>query len=213
MRDLNYEIISSGSKGNCVVIENIMIDCGVPYTKLKDSLPRVKYLFITHRHSDHLKVNTLERIHKEYPNIMIFTNADVGQWLNYQGINPYIAYFGDTATIMLSDDQAVEVFPCLHDVPCHGFIFTFDDTKVIYATDTAEITNDRGYKFDYFFIESNYDEKKLQLLAKEYTRMGYDPIQNAHRHLSTQACKAFYYINRVSPDSVLIEMHKSKRFY
>ena len=66
---------------------------------------------------------------------------------------------------------------------------------------------------DYMFLESNYDERKLKELAKQYRTKGYDPALSNLRHLSTQKCKEFYYVNRRDKDSVLIELHMSKRFY
>ena len=51
---LNYEIIASGSSGNCVVIEDMMFDVGVPYSKIRKYLYNIKYLFISHAHSDHI---------------------------------------------------------------------------------------------------------------------------------------------------------------
>lgn len=49
---MEYEIIQSGSKGNCLVLDNkIMIDCGLSYTKIKDKLKDIKLICLTHIHS------------------------------------------------------------------------------------------------------------------------------------------------------------------
>lgn len=67
-------------------------------------------------------------------------------------------------------------------------------------------------QYDYFFIESNHDDKKLEAIRKQANR-GYDPFISGKRHLSTKDCKTFYYTHRRSKDSRLIELHKSERFY
>ena len=48
---VNYKVISTGSKGNAVVVGDMLFDCGIPFSRLKEHLYDVKYLFITHRHT------------------------------------------------------------------------------------------------------------------------------------------------------------------
>lgn len=49
---MTYEIISSCSKGNCIIIENVlMLDLGVAYKKVKDKLKNIKLIFISHSHT------------------------------------------------------------------------------------------------------------------------------------------------------------------
>ena len=69
-------------------------------------------------------------------------------------------------------------------------------------------------KFDYFFIESNHDERKIEMIREgSYSKYGYDAYGGAKRHLSTQQCKAFFYMKRRNKQAELIELHKSSRFY
>ena len=52
--DMEYNIISTGSKGNAVVINDvILIDCGVSFRALKDVYKNIKIVLLTHIHSDH----------------------------------------------------------------------------------------------------------------------------------------------------------------
>lgn len=49
---MTYEIISSSSKANCIIVEHIlMLDCGVTYKKIKDKLKKIKLIFISHSHT------------------------------------------------------------------------------------------------------------------------------------------------------------------
>lgn len=204
---LDYRILATGSSGNAARIENIMVDCGIPYSQMKSELYKVDALLLTHSHSDHLKRRTFERIRKEFPHIKVFAGADVAQLVPVDkviGVKPF--------EIPRGHIKVTPVRGC-HDVEVLYFYMTIKGNHVLYATDTAEVINPTGDKIDYCFLESNYDEHLLEKLASKYKRSGYDPVFNAHRHLSQQACRRFWYANRRSNDSPLIELHMSKRFY
>ena len=204
---LNYEIIASGSSGNCVIVEDMMFDVGVPYSKIRKYLYKIKYLFITHRHTDHVNLATLTKIKKEFPRIETVGNYDV------YGITKVNILVGDSTNIT-KRDRTIQSFFCPHDVPCHGFVVEKEGKLLIYATDTTSLDNAPKLKYDYFFIESNHDENKIKAIRdNSKQKYGYDAWQGAMRHLSTQQSKAFYYINRRNPESEWIELHKSERFY
>lgn len=206
-KELNYEIIGSGSDGNCVIIEDMMFDCGVPYKEIGDKLYDIKYLFITHRHSDHIKTNTMNAIIKNFPRLKIIGNYDVAR------IVPTYDIVGDVTELDLGD-RTVQAFKCYHDVPTTGFVIRMGGINLIYATDTASLKDAPDEKYDYMFIESNHDEKKVELIRnKSFKLYGYDAWKGAMRHLSTQKSREFYYLHRRDEDSKWIELHKSKRFY
>lgn len=49
---MDYEIIASGSSGNALLIEKtILIDCGVPFSKIKPYYENIKVVLLTHAHS------------------------------------------------------------------------------------------------------------------------------------------------------------------
>lgn len=203
---LDYNIIATGSTGNAVRIENIMIDCGIPFIKMKEDLYKVDSLLITHAHSDHVKPRTLERIRKEFPNIRVYANADVAYRYTVDKVI-------GTAPFKVRGKKRVIPFDGVHDVPVTGFVLLIEDLNVLYMTDSARVNPPGDMKFDYMFLESNFDERKLRELSKQYKRRGYDPYSSVTRHLSTQKCKEFYYVNRRNEKSVLIELHQSHRFY
>lgn len=183
-----------------------MFDCGLSFGKMKDDLYLVDSLFITHSHGDHIQPKTLNSIRKEFPRIKVYGNAHVAY--QYE-VDKVIGH----AKIVLPKDRIVYPMDGLHDVPVTYFYVIFDDTNIIYATDTCRVENPRELPLDYVFLESNYDERKLKELGKKYKRHGYDPTLSNLRHLSTQKCKEFYYVNRRDEESKLIELHQSSRFY
>ncbi len=188
---LDYKIISTGSKGNCVIIEDIMIDCGVPFKDIKDELYNIKVLLLTHIHSDHINKSTLNKIQKLFPHIEIFGNYEVYQSFPDSNVRVVNATYPFKA-----GEYEITPFECVHDVLCYGYVWEVKDQDVIYATDTSTLEHAPNQKYDWFFIESNFSEEKLSQIASNYTRRGYDPVKNAMRHLSSKQAKTFYYLYR-----------------
>ena len=191
---LNYNVIASGSSGNAVRIGGIMVDCGVGFTEMKEDLYQVDTLLITHAHSDHVKPSTLESIRREFP------RYDVDKVIG-------------TMPFDLPKGRHIIPFDGYHDIPVTGYIIQQDGLNILYMTDSNKVEPPVDIPLDYIFLESNYDERKLTEIGKRYAKGSYDPIANAHRHLSTQQCREFYYVHRRDRDSELIELHKSSRFY
>jgi hypothetical protein len=201
----DYKIISTGSKGNCVKIGEVLFDCGVAYSKIKDELYDVKVLIITHIHQDHLKQQTLLSIMENFPHIEIIGNYEV-----YQQIP--VVTIANAGFEVEAKGYRFMPFECEHDVLTYGYTWQVDGIDFIYCTDTGSLDNAPDKKYDYLFLESNHDEKKLQMAIGQ-KKGSYDPYLSGKRHLSTQACKNFYYLHRKSRESVLVELHMSNRFY
>ena len=203
---MNYKIISTGSKdGNCVIINDVMVDCGVPFSKIKNDLYDVKYLLITHVHQDHLNRKTIQQIAENFPRIIIIGNYEVHSTYNCKII-------ANAGFDIVTDDYVFTPFECIHDVLCYGYTWNSEGKEIIYATDTSTLENAPAGPYDYLFIESNHDEQKLEAVRNEQ-RGGYNPYLSGKRHLSTQQAKAFFYLNRRNQDSQFIELHQSSRFY
>lgn len=203
---LDYHIIASGSTGNAVRIGKVMIDCGVPFKEMREDLYKVDTLLITHIHTDHIRKQTFLSILSHFPRIKTFSCPTVA----YQY---YINEVVSTTPFRTPSGLVITPYQGRHDTEVLYFTWEQDGQNIIYATDTNLVENPNNIKFDYLFLESNYDEQKLNEIAHQYARKGYDPWTSSHRHLSTQQSKAFYYMNRRDKTSQWIELHKSGRFY
>lgn len=209
MKGLDYKVIASGSKGNCVIIENIMIDAGVAYKEIKEYLYDIDILLFTHCHGDHFRESTYKRIRKEFPNILVAANRTLWEVANTD------------FDFLIEDSKPIEAggytfipFPGIHDVEVHGFSWYMGDYHIIYMTDSNTLEYaPREDKYDYCFLESNHDEKKLQTAYRKSKKFHYNAYANGKRHLSTRESKKFYLLNRRSKESEWIELHKSERFY
>ena len=203
---MNYKIIATGSKdGNCVIINDVMVDAGVPFSKIKDDLYNIKYLLLTHTHKDHMNLPTLQKIATKFPRIKIIGNYEVHAAYNCNII-------ANAGFEIKTDDYTFYPFELFHDVLCYGFTWTHEGQEIIYATDTSSMKNAPDKKYDWFFIESNHDEAKLEAVRDE-RKGSYNPYLSGKRHLSTQQAKSFFYLNRRDQNSQFIELHQSSRFY
>lgn len=204
---LDYRIIGSGSTGNCVRIENVMFDVGLPYSKIKDELYQTDYILISHRHKDHFKENVLKRIKAEFPYIKVASNYDVAQRSEYVDEIFNNGYPFEMGTIKFYP------FETIHDVPGSGYIFKLKGYDIVFCTDTKDYSHMPKLKFDYMFLESNYDKNILQTISTKGRKGYFQYINSCNRHSSKQHCKAIYYEHRKNKNSVLVELHKSERFY
>jgi len=201
-----YEIIASG-KGNCVIINDVMVDCGVEFGEIRTKLFDIKYLLLTHRHGDHINLFTLHCIKRIFPNIVIIGNSDVNE---YVGVDKVATHrFGVT-----TDDYVFEPFDLKHSVQTTGYTWRFQGSTIIYATDTYCLGNaPEGRKYDYFFLESNHDIYAYQKAKQWAAREGRLPFTECDNHLSRQEAYAFYEYYQNNEDSTMIELHKSLMFY
>lgn len=175
----NFEFctLASGSSGNCHYFgseeEGILVDAGISTRRIKKSLDeigtgiqRIKAIFITHDHIDH--ISALTRLTKSYQIPVYCTEGtwkgilrnratfDVDQSM-YREIKPFRRY--------LAGGFAVEAFPTSHDA--HGSVgyhITNNIKSITLATDLGYIC-DNAAKYlklcDAMVIESNYDEHML----------------------------------------------------
>ncbi len=182
--------IASGSKGNCVFVgsdrTSLVVDMGVCLTRVNAALSLLgdaRDIFLTHTHSDHLRY---------VPDGM----AKRGMTLHYNRIlrNSLRGRVGGLCDEFSGDvflgDITVSSFPVSHDVPCFGYSFYSEGSKITLITDlgvmpraTLEAISDS----DAVFIEANYDEAMLRANTK-YPPMLKERIAGARGHLSNSDC-------------------------
>lgn len=205
---MDYKVIATGSAGNAVRINDFMFDAGRPFKEMKEELFNCKYLFISHRHSDHLKAPTVRAIKKNFPRIQIIANSDVAKLI------PVDIVLDPHESVDLPNGVTVEAFLAPHDVPVNGWVWTVAGERYIWFTDGYNLHHAPAGKYDNFFVEANHDKKLIERVMNDSQKnWGYDAVAGSLRHLSKQDAKAFYYMRRTNDQAPWIQLHKSSRFY
>ena len=206
------KVISSGSEGNAVIYNNaIMVDCGVSL-KASEAVKRsLKIVLLTHKHSDHLKIRTLQRLQAERPTLRVACGTFLLEEL------PCIKNIDVLQVGKIYDYGAFKVSPVklYHDVPNFGWrIFLPNGQKIFHATDTVHLEGITAKGYDLYAIEHNYCEEYIQQAIEEARANGEytHAYGNINTHLSIQQARAFIEANRKESSEVL-ELHKSRSFY
>lgn len=167
---MTYNIISTGSKGNAVIInDEILIDCGVPFKDIKPYIKGLKLVLLTHEHGDHFCPSTIKKLAEKRPTLRF----GCGKWL----INKLIAcgvqkwridvYSPNTRNNYI-DFVSLVMIPLNHNVQNCGYkIYTEDGEKIIYATDTNDLNGIIAPNFDFYMIEANYEDEEIKARIAE----------------------------------------------
>jgi hypothetical protein len=207
---MTYNVISTGSKGNALIIENILlIDCGVSFAKLKDYYKNLKVVLLTHIHGDHFNKTTIKKLGQERPQLRFACCAWLVNELVQCGVNKRnidVLSIGKTYNYNL-----FKVVPILlyHNVDQCGYRVFINDKKLIYATDTNSLDGITAPEYDYYFIEANYTEDgiKERIKAKELLGLYCYEKDAMLNHLSKEKCDQFLYEN-MGANSQYVYMHK-----
>ena len=209
---IQAKVISSGSEGNAVIYNNaIMVDCGVSLKALNEVKRSLKIVLLTHKHSDHLKIRTLQRLQAERPALRVACGDFLLEEL------PCIKNIDVLQVGKIYDYGAFKVSPVklYHDVPNFGWrIFLPNGQKIFHATDTAHLEGITAKGYDLYAIEHNYCEEYIQQAIEEARANGEytHAYGNINTHLSIQQARVFIEANRKESSEVL-ELHKSRSFY
>lgn len=177
---IKFLSLASGSSGNCYYLGTetygILIDSGIGVRTIKKSLKeyglaleRVKAVFITHDHADHIKsVGTLG----EKYGIPVYTTPEIHVGINKNYCmtekltSASVRYIHKEEPIQLEDFK-ITAFEVPHDGTDNvGYCMEADNKVFSFLTDMGEITPTAAQyicKTNYLVIEANYDEEMLQM--------------------------------------------------
>ncbi len=197
---MNYEIISTGSHGNAVVLNDcILIDCGVSFKALKEVYKQLQIVLLTHEHIDHFNKTTIRILAERRPTLrfaccewlvpyLLKHEALGGCQVPQQNID--VLEIGKVYNYGAFKVSPIKLY---HNVPNCGYRIYFGEKKAIYATDTEHLDGITAKDYDLYLIEGNYTDEDLQerIRAKQETGQYCYELNVANRHLSKEQADAF----------------------
>lgn len=216
---LSIASLNSGSNGNCYYIGNqddaILIDAGIScretekrMKRLELSIKKVKAIFITHEHADHIA--GVAKISKKYKVPVYITNSTRTNSRLHLSDDTAIHFRGNEAIRIGS--FTVTALPKFHDaVDPHNFIVECNQITVGVFTDIGKVC---GHLKKHFatchaaFLEANYEEGMLE--TGGYPLFLKDRIRDGMGHLSNKQALQLFVDHKPPFMSHLLLSHLSK---
>lgn len=164
--------INSGSNGNCYYIGNhsdaILVDAGIScketevrFRRLGLDIRKVRAVFISHEHSDH--IHGLSVLAQKYQLPVYITSATLRE--SRLLLPPALVHSFSPHTPVCIGQLAITAFPKQHDAADpHSFVVSALGVKVGVFTDIGVVCEQVAKHFkecNAVFLEANYDEEML----------------------------------------------------
>ena len=213
---MTYNIISTGSKGNAVVINGrILIDCGVPFKALEPVKKDLRLALLTHIHSDHFNPRTARALSKERPAL----GWGCCEWM----VGPLLEAGVDKRRIDVLDPAipAFEMYGNLcsirpvmltHNVPNCGYHILSNGERLFYATDTGTLDGIEARCYDLYMVEANHTRADLEARMEAKRAAGEFSYEwaAAQNHLSKEQAEEWLY-QQMGPNSRYVFLHQHQR--
>ncbi|MBO5138705.1 MAG: hypothetical protein J6B89_03585 [Bacilli bacterium] len=204
---MNYKIINTGSDGNCTIVNNIIvIDVGVSYKKLAPYINKIKLVFISHCHCDHLNRTTVRKLSENRPTLRFSVGSYLVNELIELGVSKANIDLVEPNTIYDYGIFKISPIKLYHDVPNMGLRLFINDKKLIYATDTCTLEGITAKNYDVYLIEGNYENEE-ELHERAYN--DYYESRVKRTHLSKEQATEWL-LENMSENSIYEFMHQHK---
>lgn len=211
--------LNSGSNGNCYYIGNeqeaILVDAGISCRQTEKrmanlglSMDKVKAIFVSHEHSDHIR--GIPGISKKYQLPIYITPATLEN-ARLSPALPNIMSFEAYAPVRIGG-LTIEAFPKYHDAADpHSFVVSSEEVNIGVFTDIGmpcEHVIRHFQRCHAVFLEANYDEDMLSMGSYPYHLK--NRIRNGKGHLSNRQALAIFATYKQPFLSHLFLSHLSK---
>lgn len=202
-------VLGSSSSGNStfVNINNIkfLIDAGLPFGKLKESLYEIgenpenlDFIIVTHAHSDH--VRSLHSFNRVYNTKIYISSETLLEYDKRDKLKDVILFDEINNILGIKFDKV----PISHDKKGYGFVFEYDNLSIAYMADTGMIHSKYHNKFKnktVYLLESNHDvEMEMNGTKDQMTKLRNIGDMG---HLSNEDC-AMYLNHFIGPNTKYI---------
>ncbi len=211
--------MNSGSNGNCYYIGNekeaILIDAGISCRETEKRMKilglspdKVKAIFISHEHSDHIK--GVEVIAHKY-NLPVYITSNTLQRSRLKLKKQQVKHFNAFEPV-ISGNFTVTAFPKKHDaIDPHSFVVRHEKICVGVFTDIGSVCSQVINHFSQCqaaFLESNYDDDMLT--NGRYPEHLKNRIRGNNGHLSNEQALDLFIKHRPEFMTHLLLSHLSK---
>lgn len=211
---MNYKIISTGSQGNAIVLnEIILIDCGVPFRELKDIYKDLKIVLLTHVHGDHFNKTTIRKLSQERPTLRFACCYWLVSELLQCGVSIHNIDSLEIGRIYDYSTFKVSPVKLYHDVDNAGWRVFQNAEKAIYMTDTVTLEGITAKNYDLYLIEANYITEELEerIRSKEAAGEYVYEYRVRNVHLSKEKADEWLYHNMgENSEAIYIHQHIEK---
>ncbi|MEO8415565.1 MAG: MBL fold metallo-hydrolase [Ginsengibacter sp.] len=212
--------LNSGSNGNCYYVGNkdeaVLVDAGIScgeiekrMKRLNLSMQKVKAIFISHEHSDHIK--GLETLSKKYQ-LPVYITAKTLENSGGLKLPKHLTISFKAYELVIVGALVVTPFPKIHDAADpFSFIVECDTIKVGVFTDIGYACTEVITHFQQChaaFLEANYDEALLN--KGNYPYFLKTRISGGMGHLSNKQALELFIQYRPAFMSHLFLSHLSK---
>ncbi len=210
--------LNSGSNGNCYYVGNddeaVLIDAGIScreteirMKRLGLSLRKVKAIFISHEHSDH--ISGVGVISKKYQ-IPVYVTRDTMRE-GRLNLKEHLTCLFSSYDVMSIGNLSITAFPKRHDASDpHSFVVAGNTVKVGVFTDIGSACEQVIRHFQQchaVILESNYDEGMLE--TGRYPIQLKNRIRDGKGHLSNKQALDLFLQHRPAFMSHLFLSHLS----
>ncbi|MEY4702908.1 MAG: hypothetical protein RIR96_805 [Bacteroidota bacterium] len=216
---LFYTSLNSGSNGNCFYVGNeeeaVLIDAGLSCRETEKrmkqlglSLKKVKGIFITHEHIDHVKgVEVISQKH----DIPVYINRSTRQHCRLPVPEKKSVFIQNDETIEIGELK-ISAFSKWHDaIDPVSYVVACKDVHVGVFTDIGSVCENLIQQFaqcQVVFLEANYDDYLLE--NGPYPFMLKERIRGNKGHLSNEQAFELFSSHRSETLSHLLLAHLSQ---
>lgn len=189
-----FSVIETGSLGNCFLYGDLMIDVGLPYSKIKNHVKPT--VLLTHEHGDHFNNDTIRALSINH-DVTFYALPYLCEKLARIGIKNYVEI--EAGKVYEIQDYKVSPVMAYHDVENVGFRIMHKNIKHFHITDTATLEGISARNYTSASIECNHCEfKALELIESAKANGEFTHLPGAmNSHLSVQKAIEFIKQNKI----------------
>lgn len=189
-----FKVIETGSSGNCFLFGELMIDCGLPYSKIKDHVKST--VLLTHTHGDHFNKDAIRKLAINH-NVTFYALPYLCEKLQTIGIDNFIEI--EAGKVYKIGEYMVSPVMAYHDVENVGYRIMHKDLKHFHITDTATLEGITARNYTSASIECNHCEiEALNIIERARENGEFCHLVGAmNSHLSVQKAIEFIKANNI----------------